>query len=480
MSQAEGKPAQKGRFSIFASVKLTIVLMTLIGSTVLLGAWCPQESAVGAEKVYEQFGPEWAPRMIEWGIADIFHTPFFLGLIGLLTVNMIVASCQRVFPKVKSLNHPMPFLAAPAIQKMSAQETCRVSLPARDVIEKLQARLKKRGYKVRVNGDQLTADKGKIGRLAATITHIGLLTLLAGVTITSWTGFTGFLPVPLGGKMTFEKSEHSKLWLGNLPKWSVHVDATRREDYENGNPKQWYSTLTVFDTTGKKVKTQEISVNNPLSYDNVDIYQSSWGMDHVLVSFNGHVVKADLRQMGKTNAAFMPLDGTTILILSVRDQVQPMKVFAKIPEWQEPRILAMVKPGETANLGEVKFKYEKCVPVTGLQYKSDPGLPVTYIAFAFITVGVLLAAIPHRQVWAAATLVPDDSAENGEVQLTIGGTSRKAKRAFENEIKKIIREFTSETPIEDNRDAKPVVELAGAEDVRGAAIDEEKLVANPQ
>jgi cytochrome c biogenesis protein len=476
MSQAEGKLSPKARFSIFASVKLTIVLMALIGSTVLLGAWCPQESAVGAEKVFEQFGDQWGRRMIEWGIADIFHSPVFLGLIGLLTVNMIVASCQRVFPKVRTLYHPMPFVSSSAIEKMSARASCSMKASARDVIEQLQRKLKKRGYNVRVKGDQLTAEKGKIGRLAATITHIGLLTLLAGVTITSWTGFSGFQPVPLAGSMTFDRSEHSKLWLGSLPKWTVHVDATRREDYENGNPRQWYSTLTVFDASGKMAKTQEISVNNPLSYDNVDIYQSSWGMDHVLVSFNDHVVKADLRQMGKTNAAFMPLDGTTILILSVRDQVQPMKIFAKIPEWQEPRILALVKPGETVKLGEVRFKYEKCVPVTGLQYKSDPGLPITYMAFAFITTGVLLAAIPHRQIWAQAA-----QAEDGKgAQLALGGMSRKAKRAFENEMRKIIGEFALETPAAASASAVPVVELAGAEKRSLAAKDDEILVVNRQ
>lgn len=462
------------RLAMFASVKLTIALITMIAVTVLVGAWCPQESAVGAEKVFEQFGTDWGARMIQWGIADVFHTPFFLGLIGMLTLNMVACSFQRVFPKVRSLKQPLPFLKGDAIEKMSVSGGCPVTTPAREVITRLQSVLKKRGYTVRVNGDQLTAEKGKIGRLAATITHIGLLTLLAGVTITSWTGFSGFQPVPLDGKLSFEKSEHSKLWLGKLPAWTVHVDATRREDYENGNPKQWYSSLTVFDTSGTKVKSQEISVNNPLSYDNVDIYQSSWGMDHVVVSFNDHEVKANLRQMGKTNAAFLPLDQTTILILSVRDQTQPMKVFAKIPEWQEPRILALVKPGDTAQLGEVRFKYLKCVPVTGLQYKCDPGLPVTYVAFAFITVGVLLAAIPHRQVWASAAATGSDNQPGvAQSSLTVGGTSRKAKRAFEKEIVKVIKEF-GEPPVAVGEETP-----AGAETLTSVSVEEPSTKEEP-
>lgn len=455
--------------AMFASVKLTVALIITIAITVLVGAWCPQEGAVGPEKVFEQFGDDWGRRMIEWGVSDIFHSPFFLGLIGLLTVNMVVGSFQRVFPKLKVYKLPPPFLASQAITKMPVSQTVPVEKSVSEVIEHLHRKLKKRGYSVRVSGEKLTAEKGKIGRLAPTVTHIGLLTLLAGVTITSWTGFTGFLPVALDGEMKFDKSDHSKMWLGTLPKWTVHIDATRREDYDNGSPKQWYSTLTVFDTKGKAVKTQEISVNNPLSYDNVDIYQSSWGLDHIIIAFNGHELKANLRQMGKTNAAFLPLDDKTTLVLSVRDQVQPLRVFAKVPEWREPRILAVVNPGQTVRLGDVDFTYKKVVPVTGLQYKSDPGLPVTYIAFIFITAGVMLAAIPFRQVWACAQTA--DQLKDGEsiVELTIGGTCKKAKRGFENEMRTISLEYGTPNQPPDAGISPPVVEAIPEQEPQLAA-----------
>ena len=82
------------------------------------------------------------------------------------------------------------------------------------------------------------------------------------------------------------------------------------------------------------------------------------------------------------------------------------------------------------------FYFEKVLPVTGLQYKSDPGLPITYVAFAIIMVGVLLAAIPHRHVWVA---VEQDQSSSGSGQvLYIGGTSRKAKVGFERALDKLL------------------------------------------
>src|SRR5690606_31886355 len=123
--------------------------------------------------------------------------------------------------------------------------------------------LAKRHFTVKVNGQSMTAESGKYGRLAATITHIGLLTLLAGVSVTSWTGFSGFQPVLMGETMSLAKSQLSKLWIGQLPTWGVRVDRTRRENYESGEPKQWYSNLSIVDENGKVLKTGEISVNNP-------------------------------------------------------------------------------------------------------------------------------------------------------------------------------------------------------------------------
>ena len=424
------------RLSAFASVKLTIALMTLIAGSILIGAWCPQESQTGFQKVVETFGAENAKYLRQWGITDIFHTPFFLGLIGMLTVNMIACSFQRVFPKARLLKQKMPFMGEKEIAKFPVSKIMTLKTDADVAFKELAESLKKQQYDVQIQGNKLTGNWGKIALLAATITHIGLLSLLAGVSITSLTGFNGFKPVPIGGSLNFADSEHSKQWLGKLPSWSVRVDDTRRENYASGDPKQWFSNLSVVDKDGKVLMKQEISVNNPLSYGGVDVYQSSWGLDSIEIAFNGRPTQLPLRQMGNTNAAFMQLDENTTMIFSLRGQEKPIRVFAKIPEWEQPKMLAEIPAGQAANFGEVQIAYVKAIPVTGLQYKSDPGLPVTYVAFGIIMLGVMLAAIPFRQVWAVAVAAePVDGSPS--CRLLIGGTSKKAKADFERKLEKL-------------------------------------------
>ena len=424
----------KSEFSIFASVKLTIVLLVLVAITVLVGAWCPQESQVGQEKVIEQFGRDLAVEFKRWGISDIFHTPWFLGLIGLLTINMIAGSVQRVFPKLKLLAVPLPFLSIEQIEKFPASRKLTLANTSKEqALAELAQAIKQAGYRVKVQDNKITAEHGKIGRLAPTVTHIGLLSLLAGVTITSWTGFNGFQPIPEGGSLTFESSEHSKLWIGKLPNWRVRVDSSYREDYKSGDVKQWYSKLTVIDNHGKEVKHQEISVNNPLSYEGVDIYQSSWGLDKLVLDFNGFPRIFDLRPMGKVNAAFLPLDAGTILIFSVKDQKSPLKIFAKTPQWQAPRLLTELPLNHAAKLGQVKVGYVKTIAISGLQYKSDPGLPITYVAFGFIMLGVTLTLFRYWKVWAC---VQEESP--GNITICLGGIPHKGKMSFERNLDKIV------------------------------------------
>lgn len=453
-SSGAKKPAA-GQINFFASVKLTIISLALIATTVLIGAWCPQEAQGGKEKVIETFGQPMADNLIRWGISDIFHSPWFLFLIALLTVNMVACSFQRVFPKIRSLKTKMPPLKGQAIGKLPYTRSVEVESSATDAIAKLATILKKRGFVVEVHDGKLTAEYGKYGRLAATITHIGLLTLLAGVTVTSWTGFSGFQAVRPGESMSFITSEHSKLWIGKLPTWEVRVDGTTRENYPGGEPKQWYSDLAVVDERGKVQAQQKISVNNPLSYGGVDVYQSSWGLDEVHVAFNGSEKHLPLQPMGKRYASFLPLEvdkngaPQSILIFSVMDQSSPMRIFAKRVDWQGPRLIKEVKIGESANLGMVRVTFLRVLPVTGLQYKCDPGIPIVYTAFGFIMLGVLLAIVPHRHVWASVerrvesgAACPDSNEENNDLKepyfLHVGGKSYKAKVGFERMMDKAL------------------------------------------
>ncbi len=430
---------KKYTFGFWSSIKLSVSLLALTAGTILVGAWCPQEGQVGREKVFEAFGQENGQMLINMGFSDIFHSPWFLFLIAMLSLSMLAASFERVFPRLLTLKNSMPLLGGKEIMKLPYKNQVFLgTVSDTAVLDELENKLKKKGFKITRKDGKLLGESGIIGRLAPSVTHVGLLSLLVGVTITSWTGFNGFQPVKLGECLNLENSQHSKLWIGKLPQWQARVVHTRRENHPTGEPKQWYTNLEIEDKFGKVLKKGEVSVNNPLTYDDVDIYQSSWGIDSIALKFNGHKQEIPVNPMGKRFAAFLPLDADSVMIFSVLDQASDLRIFAKRANWPAPKILCEVKIGQNVDLGGVQVQYEGVIPRTGLQYKKDPGLVVVYTAFAFIISGVMLAFIPHRHVW----LCVEDS--DSDKYLYAGGRSPKARIAFERMMDKLIAPYAKD------------------------------------
>ena len=367
--QSDSRQSIVGRL---ASVRITITLLVLLAATVALGAWCPQEPQFGRQKVIEQFGETMAVSLSRFGVTDIFHSLWFLLLIGLLTLNMVACSTLRVFPRMRLLRNPRLFPTGEEIRKLPLVHSFSYNGKPGSALALVEPMLREKGYRVSKQDHTLAAESGGLGRFAAVVTHTGLLLLLLGVTVTSWTGFSGFKAVRPGDRLSFENSEHSKLWMGSLPDWQIKVTGTSREDYPSGQAKQWYSHLMVIDRNGREMPGQTISVNHPFSFQGVDIYQSSWGMSQILVSFNGHRKQLDLTAMGNLYLALLPLDKDTLLFFSVDTRNQSLKIFARRREWEQPRLLGNITRGQAISLGAVKVRFEDAIPVTGLQYKSDP------------------------------------------------------------------------------------------------------------
>jgi cytochrome c biogenesis protein len=350
-------------------------------------------------------------------------------------LNMIVGSFKHVFPKLKLLRLPMPLLSSEAIKKLPIHLDMVVDRNTAHSRAIVADWLKRRGYHISGENNFLTAEYGKHGKLAPSVTHVGLLSLLFGITITSFTGFSGFAAVTPGQSFDFDEAHHSKLWCGKIPKWAVRVNSTERQDYDSGDVKQWYSNLSVLDANNKEIKNQTISVNNPLSHDGVDIYQSNWALKGIKLKFNNKSEILDVQPMGKLNAAFLPLPDQSVLIFSVRNQSSPVRIFAKRKDWDSPKLLAQLNRNENAKLGEVTVVYEGTVAQTGLQYKSDPGFFIVCIAFVFIITGVSLAAVPYRQVWVHFKVEDANNAlDKDQTIVSIGASTKKAKQSLRKQI----------------------------------------------
>jgi cytochrome c biogenesis protein len=79
-------------------------------------------------------------------------------------------------------------------------------------------------------------------------------------------------------------------------------------------------------------------------------------------------------------------------------------------------------------LSGFQFRIQSIVPSTGIQIKSDPGIPLVYIGFLFLIVSILLSYTSYCQIWAIKI----------KRKVYIYGTTNRATYFFEKNILEMV------------------------------------------
>jgi cytochrome c biogenesis protein len=105
------------------------------------------------------------------------------------------------------------------------------------------------------------------------------------------------------------------------------------------------------------------------------------------------------------------------------------------------KLLNTVRAGMSTEVNGVTLKVLDVIGSTGLQIKSDPGIPIVYTGFALLMLGVVMSYFSHSQIWAL---------QKGD-RLYVGGKTNRAQVAFEQEVLDILEQLSSPLPSEENR-----------------------------
>ncbi|MBZ0188815.1 MAG: cytochrome c biogenesis protein ResB, partial [Candidatus Obscuribacterales bacterium] len=374
-----------------ASLNLTFILLALLIFLSMAGAWIPQADTISQSELTERFGTDGKNLLAITGLGNVFHSPLFLTVVSLVFINLICCTALTMAPRIKNKLMSKDFKSPEEIEQLSLTESFlskRVESPTA-----LKKVFQQRGFKVRLFNQALVAEKGRLGWLAAPLTHLGLFILLAGVIVSSLTGYSGILFLSPGESLKLDHIQKTKPTLGAVPSWTVKLNSTYRDNYPNGKPKQWYSKLEIGD--GKKVvRKGEVSVNNPFLYDGVEFYQSDWKIEAVKLTLAGEEIRIPVQEMAGEYMGALPLIPQLLIIVSVENTGGPVKIYLKSDESQTPKLLTSLKSGGTHNLGRLSIKYDGIILKSGLQYKHDPGQPVVYTAFIFLFLGAIFVATP--------------------------------------------------------------------------------------
>lgn len=421
---------QRELLSILGSLPLAIALFLFIALCSTLGTVLPQQEGT---EFYQQNYPTQGKVLfgfLTWkvilalGLNDVYRTWWFLALLIVFGTSLATCSFLRQIPMLKSARK-WRFYDNPKRLKKFALFT-EVPAPLEQLIRELQ----QKGFQVQTEGQKIYAHKGLLGRVGPIIVHVSIILILLGGMIGALTGFKTQSMTPDGEQFDFHQLTNPGPWTV-APKWQVKVNRFWIDYRPDGSIKQFYSDLSVIDTDGKEKARKTISVNNPMTYDGVTLYQASWGVDSVLFRVNDTPwVKIPMRPLeqvinGKeTWGAIIPLDNKNqakmvLATNGLQGTVQAILFGAKQP------IPISLKPGVPAELTpSLRLEVKGVTGATGIQSKKDPGTVFVYTGFGLLMIGVMMSYLSHSQVWGFA--------KDGIVYFA--GRTNRAQITFEREF----------------------------------------------
>ena len=451
-------------FHAIASLKTGITLLILVGLACAAGTFILQRPLTDPDDLMRAYSPatlQWLDRL---RLTDIYHAPWFILLMAALGVSIVFASLER-FPKawrmwarpyLRTDSHfravlPMQahFAIANASKGLVAAETAmkKMGLRPRRVVEKDEV--------------SLYAERNLFSVFSVYVVHASLLLILAGGIIDAIYGYHGFLMLGKG-----QSADSIEVRTGETKKlpFTLRCDDAGQENYADGSPKKWWSNLAVLEN-GREVLTKQIIVNDPLVFQGVRFYQSSFGMSGDLESVKLTVVPKGGSATAVTLSARQPATlagGGTIRVASfIADAaVRNGEIYARSNQLNNPAFELDVRPASAASServwlipaaqanaqtrdGSLNILMQSAddvhtLPFTGLQVSHEPGQWAVWAGCVLMAIGLVMAFyLVHQRYWVA---VYEDT-RSGDTMLWIGTQADKNREHFQERFDELVKEI---------------------------------------
>ncbi len=472
----------------FSSIKTGVILIILCVIFSAAGTVILQRPMTEPDDMQRAYSPAMLRFLDATGLTDVFHARWFIALLILVSFSIIAASVER-FP------NSWRFYARPY---KSPDDNFRRVLPTQAQIpisdEEQGVSAAERAFKhlglkseriVRPNSFSLFSERNRISEMAVYIVHASLLLIFLGGIVDALYGWRGFLMLTPG-----TASNQVEIKNGNmrtLP-FSIRCDGTGEETYADGSPKRWWSKLAVIDG-GREVSRKEIVVNDPLSYQGVRFYQSSFGrtgkLDKLTLTAtpaSGKTGTAQEISLALNQPVALDADTTVELTEFIPDfVVQDGHVYARSNDVVNPAVHMIVTSKKTNTavnvwLPEIPGIAENATSpylfdpkdlktglFTGLQVSHEPGQWSVWGGVILMAIGLTFVFyVSHIRLW----VVPVTDAR-GDSVLWVGGAANRNRDAFEEKFKQLVGQIEKELKSESAAAAEAQASLIPGTSIAG-------------
>ena len=409
-----------------SSLKFAIFLLLLIAISCAVGTIIPQQES--DQFYFDNFNSNPFLGIFNGNILLLFelnhiYTSFwFLLLLSWLALALAVCSFRRQLPLLKSALKWIDYKSPRQIEKLSISQTIQVN-NEKGLID-LKNNLKKQGWNLKETDGRIAARQGVIGRLGPILIHLGMILLMLGATYGSLNGQTKEKFLAPGRSIDLLDNNQEKELTIELQKFKIERDP-------KGRAEQYRSIVNLIEPNGTN-ETKEISVNYPLRYNGLTIYQADWSLAAITLQINNspklQIPIKSIPELGEQVwGTIIPTkkDGTDQVLLTVNTELGPVIIYDN----DGTKIMSLNTNKEAEVKGSL-IKIINIIPSSGLLLKRDPGVPLVYMSFAVILIGGSLSLISTKKIWIIH--------EKEKSLIYIGGLSNRNLSGLSKELPKFI------------------------------------------
>ena len=416
-------------FRLVADLRFSIFILLVISFFSILGTIIEQDQSLEIYKAnYPLTNPVFGfltwDRIIQFGLDHVYRTWWFFTLIFLFGLSLISCTFLQQLPSLKIARRCQFFRTTGQFYRLKIFTTLN-----NFSFNKILSRIKRNQYSIFQQKNIIYCYKGLIGRIAPILVHFSMILVLLGTIIGSLFGFKAQEIVPK------TESFHIQNILNNgqltiIPKTSARINDFWITYTKNRTVSQFYSDISILDYQGNETKRKTISVNYPLIHNSVYYYQTDWNL--IGLRFQNEqkemIEYPLINLLNNQNKVWLTwISNDKSLNEGIIAIVDNLEGYCSIYD-ETGTFLGNIELNETVNF-KSPLTLVEIISSTGLQIKTDPGIPIIYIGFFFLMLSTLISYITYSQIW----IIQKNQ------KLFIGGTTNRAVFDFELEFFKFIK-----------------------------------------
>jgi len=416
-------------FRSIADLRFAIAILLIIALSSIIGTVIEQDQSIEFYKLNypltnRVFGFLSWDLILNLGFDHVYKTWWFIVFILLFGVSLFTCTLIQQLPSLKISRRCQFFRTSQQFQRLKVATTLK-----NQKFHQILFRIKETNYSIFHQKNIIYAYKGLIGRIAPIIVHFSMILILIGTIFGAVNGFKAQEIIPKTETFHIQNILNSGQFT-EIPKVSTRVNDFWITYTKQKTIYQFYSDISILNVEGNEVERKTIFVNSPARYKGINYYQTDWNLIGLRIQDqNSQISQYPLINLGNSqNKIWITwIPNTLDLKQGILVLIDNLQGYCSIYN----------ELGQFLGNLELNEQFNPTFPIslidilssTGLQIKTDPGIPLIYTGFLFLMLSTLISYITYSQIW----IIKNNN------ELFIGGNTTRGTFEFEIEFFKLIK-----------------------------------------